>query len=67
MVINDDYGTIIDNNSEELLLPALEEAIVNKNKRKRATDLSYKKLCENFTWDTVESKVESIVEEFRKG
>ena len=67
LVINEDYGIIIDNNSEELLLPALEEAIVNKNKRKKATDLSYKRLCENFTWDTVESKVESIVEELRKG
>ena len=67
LVINDNYGTIIENNSEELLLPALENVILNKDKRKTATDLSYKRLCENFTWDTVESKVESIIEEFRKG
>lgn len=67
LVINDNYGTIIENNSEELLFPALENAILNKDKRKTATDLSYKRLCENFTWDTVESKVESIIEEFRKG
>lgn len=66
LVINKDYGTIIDNNSEELLLPALKEAINDKESRIQATKLSYQRLCENFTWDTVERKVELIIDEFNK-
>ena len=66
MLYRDDGSWWIKRISDQLLL-ALENAILNKDKRKTATDLSYKRLCENFTWDTVESKVESIIEEFRKG
>ena len=66
LVINKDYGMIIENNSEELLLPALEEAINDKEGRIHATKLSYQRLCENFTWDTVERKVEMIMDEFNK-
>lgn len=62
LVINQDYGTIIDNNSEELLLPALVDAIENKDKRKRAAKLCHKRVCEDFTWDTVESQIETIIE-----
>ena len=48
------------------MLPALEEAINDKEGRIQATKLSYQRLCENFTWDTVERKVEMIMDEFNK-
>ena len=60
ILINDDYGTIIDNNSEELLYPAIKEAILNENQRQKGIENTYLKLCKDFTWDVASKKIETI-------
>ena len=61
LLISDEYGTVIENNSESLLFPALEEAILNKEKREFGSRLSYEKLKNNFTWSKLVDQLEEIL------
>ena len=63
ILIDDTYGTIIENNAEELLYPALKEAILNTEMRSIGIKKAYNKLCDGFTWDVASKKLEQIFDE----
>ena len=63
LLINDEYGSVILNNQEELLYNALMDIINNPDKRKRGIELTYQRIMDNFIWDIVAHKVEKICEE----
>lgn len=56
LLINDEYGCVIQNNDEELLYNALIETINNPEKRKRGIDLTYKRIEKCFTWEILRNK-----------
>ena len=63
LLINDEYGCVIENNHEKLLYDALIDSINNPEKRKKGIRLTYQRIEENFTWDIVAENVERICEE----
>lgn len=63
LFINEEYGTVIPNNEENVLLKALESAITDKEHRMKAQKLAYDRVKECFTWDIVAEQVERICEE----
>ncbi|WP_105309152.1 glycosyltransferase family 4 protein [Dorea sp. Marseille-P4042] len=63
LLINDEYGCVIQNNDEELLYNALIETINNPEKRKRGIDLTYKRIEKCFTWEILSKQVERICED----
>lgn len=63
LLINEQYGTVIPTNSEEILLPALENILDDKAHRDSAVELAYERVRTHFTWDIVAEQVESICEE----
>ena len=63
LLINDEYGCVIQNNDEELLYNALIETINNPEKRKRVIDLTYKRIEKCFTWEILSKQVERICED----
>lgn len=62
LLINDEYGTVIPDNRESYLIQALEKAIDNPVHRKKAVNLTYRRLSGSFTWEVVASQVEKICE-----
>ena len=62
-VDNDEYGCVIPNNNEEILLEALEHVIGDKAKRERGIELTYNRIKDHFTWGIVANQVEKICEE----
>lgn len=63
ILMDDTYGTIIENNAEQLLYPALKEVILNTEKRSVGIKKAYNKLCDGFTWDVASKKLEKIFDE----
>lgn len=63
LLINDEYGCVIPNNNEEILLEALEHVIGDKAKRERGIELTYNRIKDHFTWGIVANQVEKICEE----
>ncbi len=57
----EEYGEVIKNNNVELLLGSLEKVIIEPERRKKAVELSFKRLIENYTWDIVASKVNKLL------
>lgn len=55
-----EYGSIIKNNNVKLLKEALEKALENPEGRKKAIELSYHRLKDNYTWDIVASQVDAL-------
>ena len=60
VILNDDYGLVIENNDEESVYNALEFAIQNKN-RKVAAELTYKIVENNFTWEVTTNRIIELV------
>lgn len=60
LLINDEYGCVIPNNSEKVLFDALKNVIRDKDKRMRGVKLTYERLENNFTWNQVGEKVERL-------
>lgn len=60
LIIDDNYGMIIDNNDIQTVIRAIEKAIAQKDKRRRAVELTYDRLKELFTWDKVADKIMKI-------
>lgn len=56
----DAYGMVIPNNEVAILTKALEKAIENPNERAKAVRLSFERLKQNYTWDIVAEKVNSL-------
>ena len=61
VILNDDYGLVIENNDEESVYNALKFAIQNK-KRKVATELTYKIVENNFTWEVTSNRIIKLAE-----
>ena len=63
LIINDDYGIILEENTTDNLAAAIRKAAEDPEYRRRATRNAYKRLCELFTWDQICSRVETIEKE----
>nr|WP_303181978.1 glycosyltransferase family 4 protein [Lachnoclostridium phocaeense] len=57
LIVDDSYGMVLENNSVSLLKKALNDAIGEPETRKNASELTYSRLLEKFTWDKVADKV----------
>lgn len=57
LIIDHDYGTILDTNAEDRLFESLEYAYMNPEYRTKAAELSFARLTGNFTWDIVGAKI----------
>lgn len=62
LVVSDEYGSIISNDSEELVYHALLKAISNPDARAEACEKCYNKMIREFTWDNTTEKLIGIVE-----
>ena len=63
LLINDEYGCVIQNNNEELLYNALIDIIDNPEKREKGINLTYKRIKKYFTWEILSKQVERICED----
>lgn len=57
MILDDNYGMIIENNDLDTVEHALEEAVLNPGLRETAVELAYESLRRGFTWDIVADKL----------
>lgn len=62
LLVSDEYGSIIPNNDEEVLYLALKEILNNHEKIEKATELTYQRVKNHFTWENVAKSVEKICE-----
>lgn len=60
MVISREYGMIIKNNQTETVKQALNEVLLDEKYRKKATQNTYQRLKENYTWEIIAGKVYDI-------
>lgn len=60
LIINDDYGIILKENSVKEIVNSLNLAIENKDYIEKAKQLSYDRCIKNFTWDIIADKVEKL-------
>lgn len=60
LLINEQYGTVIPTNEEEVLYFALKAVLDDKNHREQAVELAYERVRTHFTWDIVAEQVEAI-------
>ena len=66
LISSDDYGKIIDRNSEDFIVDALKESIADVTRRKKAVDATYLKVQQNFTWENTVEDVIKVFEENNK-
>lgn len=60
LVVSRDYGTIIPNNDEKLVLDALVEVLDEPEKRRKSCEKCFDKLINEFTWDVTAEKIIQI-------
>ncbi|MFQ6862086.1 MAG: glycosyltransferase family 4 protein [Beduini sp.] len=60
LLLNDQYGLVIDHNDFESVYHAILCTIQNKEKLQQATALTYEQLIHNFTWGIIADKVEKL-------
>ncbi|MEG2286096.1 MAG: glycosyltransferase family 4 protein [Eubacterium sp.] len=63
LIISDEYGCILKNNSTEVLMDTILKLINQKEYRENTIKLSYKRLEKYFTWDTTANNVESLLKD----
>lgn len=63
LINNRELGIIMKTNDSNEIYENLEFAIENSNYRKKAAELAYNRLVENFTWDIVSNEVIKIASE----
>ena len=63
LLINDEYGTVIPTNKEDVLYDALISILDDVEHREKAVKLAYERVKTCFTWDIVAAQVEKICEE----
>lgn len=61
LISSEYYGKIIDNNNQELIVDALNKSIVDVGGRAKATEATYLKVRQYFTWDNT---VEAVIKVF---
>ena len=57
IVPDDTYGVIMESNSTEAIITALEEVIGDELKRKSMANKVYRNVKENFVWDKIADKI----------
>lgn len=62
LISSDGYGTIIDHNTQELIVDALKKSIEDVEGRKNAVEATYLKVKQNFTWDSTATEVINVFE-----
>ena len=65
LISNEELGIIMNDNSIETIYESLRLAIRDDYYRKNAIELSYKELCNNFTWDNVAEKLIRYLESIK--
>lgn len=60
LIINDDYGIILKENSVKEIIDSINYVVNNHGYKERAKQLSYDRCIENFVWDIVANKVEKM-------
>ena len=60
LLLNEAYGLVIEDNRLETVQGALEKALQDPDKRKRAAELTYARLRVCFTWDRVAEKLMNL-------
>lgn len=63
LLVNDQYGCVIPDNSEQVLYRALRSVISDKERREEGIRLTYQRIRSYFTWDIVAEQVDKICEE----
>ena len=62
LLINEEYGIIMKDNTTELIQENLEKVLENDTYRLRAEEKSYERLVQYFTWNATAKKVMQIAE-----
>lgn len=62
LLINEEYGIIMKDNTTELIQENLEKVLENDSYRLRAEEKSYERLVQYFTWNATAKKVMQIAE-----
>lgn len=60
LIINDEYGIILKENSVKEIVNSINIAISNKDYIETAKQLSYERCIKNFTWDIIADEVEKL-------
>lgn len=63
LILDESYGIIMKDNTEELIRSNLEKVLEDDAYRFRAEDKTYERLIENFTWDATARKVMQAAKE----
>lgn len=61
LIIQKEYGIVMDDNSTENIYQALRYAVTHESERKKACDLCYQRLKDNFTWEKTVEKIRTEV------
>lgn len=65
LLINDDYGIIMDDNEVSKIVNALTKSISDHEYRNRGIELSYEMLKNNFTWEKNVDTLEDIMNNYK--
>lgn len=66
LILNDSYGTILEDNTAQTIARALKRAALDVDYRKNASDTAHKRLCDTFTWEQTSDNVIRIAESMAK-
>ena len=66
MILQDDYGVILTENTPERIAKAIEQAILQPEHRNAAAKKAQQRALDLFTWDAISSKVIQISESLIK-
>lgn len=62
LVVDDNYGTVMKDNSVDNIYIAIEKAAADDELRKKGQELCYNRLKNNFTWEHTTDNLERIIE-----
>ncbi len=61
IILNNEYGILLEDNSVENIYDGLERAILLGEKRNKATELVFNHIIKNFTWNHTYEELKSVV------
>lgn len=62
LILDDSYGTILEENTAETIAGAIKRAALDTRYRKSAAEKAHRRLCDTFTWDRTTEEVIRIAE-----